>query len=192
MANITLIGRETAALTNDICHLMESQLGVKINKLHPDKFMADQYNADDEFIITYQTEMSRKKQIVEKLNANKLKRATFIHNTSVINYTASVLPGTFIGPFCMLAADAVVGPDCLLAPYTLIGHKTILGEGCITNPGAIVTGNVTVGKYCLLGIRSVTSDRISICDDVVVGPAAFISKTITVPGRYLGSPARLG
>ncbi|CAB4128862.1 NeuD_NnaD, sugar O-acyltransferase, sialic acid O-acetyltransferase NeuD family [uncultured Caudovirales phage] len=190
MAKITLIGREAAVLTNDIKNMMEAQLGVEVNKLHPDKFLAGEYEADDEFLITYQTEMLRRQQIVEKLNADNLKRATFIHSSSIIDPTAVVHPGTFIGPFCIVAYESVVGPDCLIAPYTLVAHRATLDVGCITNPGATIAGAVHIGKYCLMGIRCVTVDQIDICDNVVVGPNAFVSKTITVPGRYLGSPAR--
>lgn len=191
MAKITLLGRETAVLTNDIKNMIEAQLGVEVNKLHPDTFLAGNYDPTDEFLITYQTEMPKRQQIVDKLNVNNLKRATFVHSSSIVDPTAVIHPGTFIGPFCIVAYEVVVGPDCLVAPYTLLSHRAALGEGSITNPGATIAGTVKVGRYCLMGIRCVTVDQIDICDFTVVGPNAFITKTITEPGgRYLGSPAR--
>ena len=190
MAKITLIGREAAVLTNDIKHMMEAQLGVEVNKLHPDKFLAGEYDPDDEFLITYVTDMTRRQQIVNLIEARALSRATFVHSSAIVDPTAQIESGTFVGPFCIVAYESIVQKDCLIAPYTLVSHRANIGQGTVTNPGAMIAGAVNVGKYCLLGIRSTTVDQIDICDNVVVGPCAFITKTIAEPGRYLGSPAR--
>ena len=192
MANITLIGRPEAVLTNDVANMISAQTGSTVNKIHPDDFLADRYNADDEFLITYVTTMDRRQAIADKIDADGLARATFIHNSAIVDPTAVINSGTFVGPFCIVAYESVINNDCLVAPYTLVSHRANLGQGTVTNPGAMIAGAVTVGKYCLMGIRSTTVDQIEICDRVQVGPCAFITKTITEPGRYLGSPARRG
>ena len=192
MDNITLIGRREAVLTNDIANMIQAQLGVVVNKIHPDDFLAGKFNADDKFLITYVTDPVRRKEIVDMIDANGLSRATFVHSSAIIDPTSVIESGTFVGPFCIIAYQSVVHQDCLIAPYTLVSHRAKIGQGTVTNPGAMIAGAVNVGQYCLLGIRSTTVDQIDICDNVQVGPCAFITKTITEPGRYLGSPARRG
>jgi UDP-3-O-[3-hydroxymyristoyl] glucosamine N-acyltransferase len=188
---ITLIGRPDAVLTNDVKNMMESELKVQINKIHPDDFLADKFDPADEFLITYVTEPVRRQEIANKITAYNLARASFVHSSAIIDPTAVVNPGTFVGPFCIVAYQSVVGKDCLIAPYTLVSHRARIGHGTVTNPGAMVAGAVTVGEYCLLGIRSTTVDQIDIAPFTQVGPCAFITKTIVEPsGRYLGSPAR--
>ena len=190
MANITLIGRPEAVLTNDVANMIQAQLGKTVNKIHPDDFLADKFNVEDEFIITYVTDMSKRKEIADKITSNSLRRAKFVHSSAIIDPTAIIELGTFIGPFCIVAYQSVVNQDCLIAPYTLVSHRATVGQGTVSNPGAMIAGAVNVGCYCLLGIRSTTVDQIDICDNVVVGPNSFITKTITEAGRYLGSPAR--
>ena len=187
---ITLIGRPSAVLTNDITNLIEAQLGATVNKLHPDDFLAGKFDPLDEFLITYVTDMTRRKEIADKITAHNLIRYTFIHSSAIVDKTAEIHPGTFIGPFSMIAYQAIVQQDCVIAPYTLVSHMATIGNGTVTNPGAMIAGVVNIGEYCLLGIRSTTVDQIDICNNTVVGPCAFITKTITEPGRYLGSPAR--
>lgn len=190
MANITLIGRPEAVLTNDIANMIQAESTATINKIHPDDFLAGNFNPDDEFLITYVTDMARRQAIVDMIDARALARATFVHSSAIVDPTAQIDAGTFVGPFCIVAYQSVVQKDCLIAPYTLVSHRANIGQGTVTNPGAMIAGAVNVGKYCLLGIRSTTVDQINICDNVQVGPCAFITKTIETPGRYLGSPAR--
>lgn len=188
---ITLIGRETSVLSHDIKHIIEANSTVSINILNPDEFIKGNYDASSLFLVTYQYDMSLRKQIIDLLNERSLARATFIHPLAVVDPTATVQPGTFIGPFCVLGYQSSVHGDCIVSPYTLIGHRSELGEGSVTNPGAMIAGTVKVGKYCLLGIKCVTIDHLDICDNTVVGPTAFITKSIAIPGgRYLGNPAR--
>lgn len=189
---ITLIGRPDAVLTNDIANMISAQSGIAINKIHPDDFLADKFNRDDEFLITYVTEMPRRREIVNKINTENLKRTTFVHSSVIVDPTAIIQPGTFIGPFSVIAYEAVVNYDCMIAPYNLVSHRANIGNGTVTNPGAIIAGAVKMGEFCLVGLRSTTVDRISICNDVVIGPGSLVSKNITEPGRYLGSPARRG
>jgi UDP-3-O-[3-hydroxymyristoyl] glucosamine N-acyltransferase len=54
----------------------------------------------------------------------------------------------------------------------------------------MIAGSTNIGKYCLLGIRSTVIDKLEICDNVVVGAGSLVTKNITAPGNYVGSPAR--
>lgn len=186
---ITLIGRETAMLTNDIASNIRDS-GVEVNKLHPDKFLAGEYDPNDEFIVTYVTDMSRRKEIIDFIDANNLKRGTFVHPSSVVDKTATIGPGTFIGPFCSILYQCTVGQDVILGPYSMISHLASVGQGTVSNPSVMVAGATKIGGYNLLGIRATFIDGIELCDFVKIGAGAVVTKNIEVAGRYVGNPAR--
>ena len=56
--------------------------------------------------------------------------------------------------------------------------------------GAILCGRTVIGNRCMIGAGAVVIDQIKICDDVTVGANAVVVKDITVPGTYVGNPAR--
>ena len=179
MRKITLIGFETAVLTNDIKHLIEEQLGAKVDILNPDSFLNGKYDNNDEFLITYQTKKSLRQEIIGFLNSNNLKRATFVHASSIVDRTAVIHPGTFVGPFCTVGYQTVVESDCLVSPYTMLAHRAVFGEG-----------STKIGKHCSFGLRSTIIDKLEICDNVSVGAGSLVTKNIAIPGMYVGSPAR--
>jgi UDP-N-acetylbacillosamine N-acetyltransferase len=86
--------------------------------------------------------------------------------------------------------QAVVEKDCVLGPYSMISHNSTIGQGSIVHPGVLIAGSTQIGRYCLLGIRSTVLDKLKICDDVVIGAGSLVTKNISTPGNYVGSPAR--
>lgn len=186
---ITLIGRENAMLTNDMASNIRDS-GIEVNKLHPDKFLAGEYNPNDSFIISYVTDMGRRKEIADFLDANNLKRGTFIHASAVVDKTAAIYPGSFVGPFCSVLYQCTIGKDVILGPYSMVSHLSSIGNGTVTNPSVMVAGATRIGEYCQIGIRATFVDIIEVCDNVRVGAGAVVAKTIDTPGFYLGNPAR--
>jgi UDP-3-O-[3-hydroxymyristoyl] glucosamine N-acyltransferase len=186
---ITLIGRENAMLTNDMASNIRDS-GVEVNKIHPDKFLAGEYNPDDEFIISYVTDMAIRKEIADYIDSNNLKRGTFIHPSAVIDKTAAVYPGSFIGPFSSVFYQCTIGKDVILGPYSMVSHLVSVEQGTVTNPSVMIAGGTRIGEYCLIGIRATFIDGIEICNDVKVGAGSVVTKTIETPGFYVGNPAR--
>jgi len=186
---ITLIGRENAMLTNDMASNIRDS-GVEVNKIHPDKFLAGEYNPTDEFIISYVTEMPKRKIIADYIDANNLKRGTFIHPSAVIDKTAAIYPGSFIGPFSSVFYQCTIGKDVILGPYSMVSHLASIEQGTVANPSVMIAGGTRIGEYCLLGIRATFVDIIEICDNVRIGAGSIVTKTIDTPGYYLGNPAR--
>jgi sugar O-acyltransferase (sialic acid O-acetyltransferase NeuD family) len=188
MNTITLIGFPQATLTNEIRNIMS--INHDINILHPDDFFKGNYQAGTKFMVTVTLDRELRKKLMTELDQQKLPRASYIHPSAIVDSTAVVEDGTFVGPFSSVFFQAQVGKDCIIGPYSMISHRSALGAGSIVHPGVIVAGSTKIGEHCLLNLRSTVIDKLEICNDVIIGAGSLITKDITVSGNYVGSPAR--
>lgn len=83
--------------------------------------------------------------------------------------------------------DTVIENGVRLDNLVQIAHNVVVGEHTAMAAFVGVSGSTTVGKRCMLAGRVGVVGHINICDDVVVGGAAVVSKHITEPGYYTGS-----
>ena len=188
MSNVVIVGFKEATITRDFCNLI-SQIHT-VSVLHPDEFLAGNHSTDSKFLISVTRDKNLRQSLVEYVDTHNLERATYIHPSAVVDRQAIINGGVFIGPFAAVFNQAAVGKDCILAPYSMLSHSSTIGQGSIIHPGAMIAGSTNIGKYCLLGIRSTVIDKLEICDNVVVGAGSLVTKNITAPGNYVGSPAR--
>ena len=70
-----------------------------------------------------------------------------------------------------------------------IGHNAVVGENTVIASGAILAGSV-YGKNCWIGMAAVINQGLTICDYVVIGSGAVVTKNIEEPGIYVGNPAK--
>ena len=55
----------------------------------------------------------------------------------------------------------------------------------------MVNGDCKVGDRCFIGSQSVLANGITIGEDIIVGAASFVRKSIFDKGIYSGNPAIL-
>ena len=53
-----------------------------------------------------------------------------------------------------------------------------------------MSGNTEIGSGVLVGAGAQVLQGLSICDNVVIGAGAVVTKNIFAPGVYTGIPAR--
>lgn len=186
---IKLIGFPEATVTIDMkgCIRMDRY---SVDIIHPDDFFAGQYNTTDIFIVTVMRELELRQQIMLELNVRGLPRETFIHSTSIVDPSANIESGTFIGPFASVFCQSHIGHDVIVGPYSMVSHKVRIGNGTLLHPGSMIAGTASIGNNCTMGLRSTVLDQVSVCDDVSIAGGALVNKDITIPGCYVGSPAR--
>jgi acetyltransferase-like isoleucine patch superfamily enzyme len=112
----------------------------------------------------------------------------------------------FVGPFVEIQRDVTIGARTRVQSHTFICSLVTIGEDCFIAHGVMFindrfdtggpAGNPQGWKTTQIGNRvSVGSNAtimpVSICDDVVIGAGAVVTKDIVKPGIYAGSPARL-
>jgi acetyltransferase-like isoleucine patch superfamily enzyme len=121
-------------------------------------------------------------------------------------YGCAIGDSSFIGPFVEIQKGAVIGSRCRIQSHAFICELVTIGDGCFISHGAMFindrfdTGGPAVqpdlwratrlGNHVTVGTNA-TIMPVSICDRVVIGAGAVVTKDISEPGFYVGNPARL-
>ena len=112
----------------------------------------------------------------------------------------------FIGPFTEIQKTVRIGARTRVQSHAFICEMVSIGEDCFIGHGAMFINDTfstdspargqkelwretTIGNRVLIGSNA-TILPVRICDDVVVGAGAVVTKDITVSGTYVGNPAR--
>lgn len=114
--------------------------------------------------------------------------------------------GVFVGPFVEIQKGVVVGARTRVQSHSFICELVTIGEDCFIGHGVMFINDTFSGGGPARGDRSLwrvtrigsrvsigsnaTILPIDICDDVVVGAGAVVTKAISKPGTYAGNPAR--
>lgn len=115
---------------------------------------------------------------------------------TVVSPRAVVTSNSILGDGCAVMINAVVnrsvlGRHCVVNTGAIVEHDCRIGENVFIAPGVILCGEVTVGDDVFIGAGSVIRNGVRICAGASVGMGAAVTADITVPGLYVGYPARL-
>jgi len=122
-------------------------------------------------------------------------------------YGCSIGDDCFIGPFVEIQRDVVIGARCKVQSHAFVCELVTIGDDCFIGHGVVFINDVfatggpargdkslwrstKIGSRVSLGSNA-TILPVSICDDVVVGAGAVVTKDVNKPGIYAGNPARL-
>jgi acetyltransferase-like isoleucine patch superfamily enzyme len=121
-------------------------------------------------------------------------------------YGCSIGDGSFVGPFVEIQKGAKIGKRCRVQSHSFICELVTIGDDCFISHGAMfindrfvdgrpakeesLWGQTKLGNSVSVGTNA-TILPVTICDHVVIGAGAVVTKDITVPGIYAGNPARL-
>lgn len=122
-------------------------------------------------------------------------------------YGCSIGDDTFIGPFVEVQKSVTVGKRCRIQSHSFICELVEIGNDCFIAHGVLFVndkftnggparGNrdlwmaTKIGNGVSIG-SGATILPVAICDNVVIGAGAVVTKNITQPGVYAGNPARL-
>ncbi len=112
----------------------------------------------------------------------------------------------FIGPFCEIQSDVVIGNNTRIQSHSFICSLVEIGDNCRIGHGVMFINDLykeckklgdktrnwkstNLGSNCLIGSNA-TILPVQICDNVIIGAGAVVSKDIKKPGVYVGNPAR--
>jgi acetyltransferase-like isoleucine patch superfamily enzyme len=113
---------------------------------------------------------------------------------------------SFIGPFTEIQKDVVIGAHCKVQSHSFICELVTIGDYCFIGHGVMfindlfqeggpAAGDKTkwrctrIGNHVSIGSNA-TVLPVAICDHVVIGAGAVVTKDIDKPGIYAGNPAR--
>lgn len=122
-------------------------------------------------------------------------------------YGCRIGDGCFIGPFVEIQKDVLIGARTRVQSHTFICELVSIGEDCFVGHGVMFINDTfssggparerkelwretRIGNRVSIGSNA-TILPVDICDDVVIGAGAVVTRSITKPGKYVGNPARL-
>jgi acetyltransferase-like isoleucine patch superfamily enzyme len=122
-------------------------------------------------------------------------------------YGCAIGDDCFIGPFVEIQRGVVIGKGCRIQSHAFVCELVAIGDDCFISHGAMFINDVfatggpakgrrdlwrstRIGNHVSVGTNA-TVLPVTICDHVVIGAGAVVTKDITVPGIYAGNPARL-
>jgi acetyltransferase-like isoleucine patch superfamily enzyme len=122
-------------------------------------------------------------------------------------YGCKIGDNCFIGPFTEIQKTASIGNNCRIQSHSFICELVTIGNDCFIGHGVMFindtfdTGgpargdkskwrSTQIANRVSIGSNA-TIMPVSICDDVVIGAGAVVTKDITRAGIYAGNPARL-
>lgn len=122
-------------------------------------------------------------------------------------YECVIGDGCFIGPFVEIQRGVTIGRRCKVQSHAFICELVTVGDDCFISHGAKFVNDTfsvggpaggdrtlwretRIGSHVSIGTNA-TILPVEICDHVVIGAGAVVTKSITEPGVYAGNPARL-
>ena len=145
------------------------------------------------------------------LSQATIREVNFGENVSLVQpvnlYECTIGSNSFIGPFTEIQRGVIIGSNCKLQSHTFICELVRIGNDCFVGHGVMfindlftegkpADGNKNLWKETIIGNHvSIGSNAtilpVTICNNVVIGAGAVVTKDITEPGSYAGNPAIL-
>ncbi|NML19606.1 N-acetyltransferase [Pseudoflavitalea sp. G-6-1-2] len=135
----------------------------------------------------------------------------FGENVTVVEpvnlYGCEIGQHTFIGPFVEIQKSVTIGEHCKVQSHTFICELVTIGSHCFIGHGVMFINDLfakggpaggdknlwketKIGNNVSIGSNA-TILPVEICDNVVIGAGAVVTKNISKPGKYAGNPAKL-
>ena len=122
-------------------------------------------------------------------------------------YGCKIGDNCFIGPFTEIQKDVTIGDRTKVQSHSFICELVTIGNDCFIGHGVMfindtfvkggpARGDKNLWKKTNIGDNvSIGSNAtilpVSICNNVVIGAGAVVTKNILKPGAYAGNPATL-
>jgi acetyltransferase-like isoleucine patch superfamily enzyme len=139
-----------------------------------------------------------------------IKNVRFSKNITIIEpvnlYECTIGENVFIGPFVEIQSNVIIGNNCKIQSHSFICEGVIIGDDCFIGHGVVFINDLMqnggpaggdkskwkktiIGKHVSIGSNA-TILPVEICNNVVIGAGAVVTKNITEPGVYAGNLAR--
>jgi acetyltransferase-like isoleucine patch superfamily enzyme len=151
---------------------------------------------------------AQNKPIITKSN---IRNVIFGDNVKIVEpvniYECKLGSNVFIGPFVEIQKGVLIGDNTKIQSHTFICELVTIGMNCFIGHGVVFINDLfktggpargnkvlwmptIIGNNVSIGSNS-TILPVNICDNVVIGAGAVVTKDIVQSGIYAGNPAKL-
>jgi acetyltransferase-like isoleucine patch superfamily enzyme len=138
-----------------------------------------------------------------------IRDVTFGTNVTIIEpcnlYECKIGDHCFVGPFVEIQRGVILGDRTKVQSHSFICSMVTIGRDCFIGHGVMFINDkfeqgkpaggdsskwqqTIIGNHVSIGSNA-TILPVHICDHVVIGAGAVVTKDITEPGIYAGNPA---
>ena len=121
-------------------------------------------------------------------------------------YGCSIGNDCFVGPFTEIQKKVSIGNRVKVQSHAFVCELVTIGDDCFIGHGVMFVNDLFskggpaggdqslwkethIGNHVSIGSNA-TILPVSICDNVVIGAGAVVTKDIKKPGVYIGNPAK--
>ncbi len=121
-------------------------------------------------------------------------------------YGCKIGNNCFIGPFVEIQKDVIVGDNTKIQSHSFLCELVKIGSDCFIGHGVMFINDLfsdggpargdkskwketNIGNNVSIGSNA-TILPVKICNNVVIGAGAVVTKNINEPGTYIGNPAK--
>lgn len=121
-------------------------------------------------------------------------------------YGCTIGHHSFIGPFTEIQKNVIIGSHTKVQSHSFICELVNIGNHCFIGHGVMFINDLfstgapaggdasqwkatNIGNHVSIGSNAAILP-VTICDNVVIGAGAVVTKDITEPGIYAGNPAK--
>lgn len=146
-----------------------------------------------------------------KIFKSAVRDVSFGENVTIVEpvniYDCEIGENSFIGPFVEIQKGVKIGRRTKVQSHSFICDLVTVGNDCFIGHGVMFIndlfenggpagGDKTKWKSTIIGNNvSIGSNAtilpVNICDGVVIGAGAVVTKHINIKGVYIGNPAKL-
>jgi acetyltransferase-like isoleucine patch superfamily enzyme len=144
------------------------------------------------------------------LKSISIKNVDFGSNVTIIEpvnlYGCSIGDDSFVGPFVEIQKNTIIGKNTKIQSHSFICELVSIGDECFIGHGVMFINdlfsegkpangnkdfwkNTKIGNNVSIGSNA-TILPVEICDHVVIGAGAVVTKNIVESGVYVGNPAK--
>ena len=144
------------------------------------------------------------------LKSISIKNVDFGSNVTIIEpvnlYGCSNGDDSFVGPFVEIQKNTTIGKNTKIQSHSFICELVSIGDECFIGHGVMFINdlfsegkpangnkdfwkNTKIGNNVSIGSNA-TILPVEICDHVVIGAGAVVTKNIVESGVYVGNPAK--
>ena len=144
------------------------------------------------------------------LKSISIENVDFGVNVTIIEpvnlYSCSIGSNSFVGPFVEIQKNVTIGKNTKIQSHSFVCELVSIGDECFIGHGVMfindlfsegrpANGNKDFWKNTKIGDNvSIGSNAtilpVEICDHVVIGAGAVVTKNIVESGVYVGNPAK--
>jgi len=128
---------------------------------------------------------------IEEAASHGARFATLVHPLARVSRRATLGPGCFIGPGCIVSTHATLGAHVFLNRGATVGHHTRIDDCVTLQPRANVAGLVHIEQRTYIGMSATVIERRHIGAGCLVGAGSLVVKDLPAHVQAMGVPARI-